>query len=42
MEGAFTSVDQIKVSILFDSMEAFRAFDERIGPIITEMGLDPG
>ena len=38
LEVAFGSGDQMKVSILFDSMEAFQAFGERIGPIINEMG----
>ena len=42
LEIAFGSGDQMKVSILFDSMEAFQAFGERIGPIIHEMGVDPG
>ena len=32
----------MKVSVLFDSMQAFQAFGERIGPIISEMGVDPG
>ena len=42
MEVAFGSGDQMKVSVLFDSMEAFDAFGERIGPIINEMGVDLG
>ena len=42
LEIAFGSGDQMKVSILFDSMEAFQAFGARIGPIIHEMGVDPG
>ena len=42
LEVAFGSGDQMKVSILFDSMEAFQAFGERIGPIINDLGVDPG
>ena len=42
LEVAFGSGDQMKVSILFDSMESFRAFGERAGPMINEMGVDPG
>ena len=48
LEVCFGSGDQMKVSVLFDSMQAFQAFGERIGPIkrigpiIREMGVDPG
>ena len=42
LEIAFGSGDQMKVSILFDSMEAFQVFSERMSPIVHEMGLDPG
>ena len=42
LEVCFGSGDQMKVSVLFDSMQAFQAFGERIGPIISEMGVDPG
>ena len=42
LEIAFGSGDQIKVSVLFDSIEAFQVFGERISPLIHEMGVDPG
>ena len=42
LEVCFGSGDQMKISVLFDSMQAFQAFGERIGPIISEMGVDPG
>ena len=38
----FWSGDQIKVSLLFDSKEHFESFGEKIGPALSEMGMDPG
>ena len=32
----------MKVSLLFDSVEHFESFGAKIGPILTEMGMDPG
>ena len=32
----------MKVSLLFDSSEHFESFGAKIGPILTEMGMDPG
>jgi hypothetical protein len=32
----------MKVSLLFDSMEHFESFGAKIGPILSEMGMDAG
>ena len=32
----------MKVSLLFDSREHFESFSAKIGPVFSEMGLDPG
>ena len=32
----------MKVSLLFDSKEHFDAFGTKIGPLLSEMGMDPG
>ena len=32
----------MKVSLLFDSKEHFDAFGAKIGPVLSEMGMDPG
>jgi hypothetical protein len=42
LEVCFGSGDQIKVSELFDSQEHLDAFGARLGPILEEMGIDPG
>jgi len=42
LELCFGSGDQMKVSLLFDSMEHFESFGAKIGPILSEMGMDAG
>lgn len=42
LELCFGSGDQMKVSLLFDSKEHFESFGAKIGPILSEMGMDPG
>ena len=42
LEVCFGSGDQMKVSILFDTMEAFEKFGERLQPVLQELGMDPG
>ena len=42
LELCFGSGDQMKVSLLFVSREYFESFGEKIGPVLSEMGLDPG
>ena len=42
LELCFGSGDQMKVSLLFDSKEHFDAFGAKIGPVLSEMGMDPG
>ena len=32
----------MKVSLLFDTKEHFELFGENIGPVLSEMGIDPG
>ncbi len=32
----------MKVSLPFDSKEHFESFGAKIGPILSEMGMDPG
>jgi hypothetical protein len=32
----------MKVSLLFDSMEHFESFGAKIGPVLSEMGMDAG
>ena len=32
----------VRVSEIWDSREQFQAFGERLMPMITEMGIDPG
>ena len=32
----------MKVSLLFDSKEHFEAFGAKLGPILSEMEMDPG
>ena len=42
LEVCFGSGDQMKVSVLFDSMDAFEKFGERLQPVLQEHGRDPG
>ena len=42
LEICFGSGDQMKVSVLFDSMDAFEKFGERLQPVLQELGMDPG
>ena len=42
LEVCFGSGNQMKVSLLFDSMEAFEKFGERLQPVLQELGMDPG
>jgi hypothetical protein len=42
LEVCFGSGDQMKVSLLFDSMDAFEKFGERLQPVLQELGMDPG
>ena len=42
LEVCFGSGDQMKVSVLFDSMDAFEKFGERLQPVLQELGMDPG
>ncbi len=42
LEICFGSGDQMKVSILFDSMDAFKNFGKRLQPVLEELGMDPG
>jgi hypothetical protein len=32
----------MKVSVIFDSQKDFEAMGARLGPILDEMGIDPG
>ena len=42
LEVCFGDGDQMKVSVLFDSMDAFEKFGERLQPVLQELGMDPG
>ena len=42
LEVCFGSGDQMKVSVLFDSMDAFEKFGEGLQPVLQELGMDPG
>ena len=42
LEVCFGSGDRMKVSVLFDSMDAFEKFGERLQPVLQELGMDPG
>lgn len=42
LELCFGSGDQMKVSLLFDSIKHFESFGAKIEPILSEMGMDPG
>ena len=42
LEVCFGSGNQMKVSLLFDSMEAFEKFSESLQPVLQELGMDPG
>jgi hypothetical protein len=41
-EVCFGSGDDFKVSQVWDSKEQFDAFGARLGPILAELGVDPG
>ena len=41
-EVCFGSGDDVKVSMVWDSQEQFAAFGARLGPILAELGIDPG
>jgi hypothetical protein len=41
-ELCFGSDDNLKVSQVWDSQEELDGFGERLRPILTEMGIDPG
>ena len=41
-EICFGSGDNFKVSMVWDSQEQFDAFGARLGPILAELGIDPG
>ena len=42
LELCFGSGNKMKVSLLFDSKEHFEAFGAKKGPVLSEMGMDPG
>ena len=42
LEVCFGSGDQMKVSLLFDSMDAFEKFGENLLPVLQEFGMDSG
>jgi hypothetical protein len=41
-EICFGSGDKLKVSQVWDSKEQLDAFGARLGPILAELGIDPG
>lgn len=41
-EICFGSGDNFKVSMVWDSQEQLDAFGARLGPILAELGIDPG
>ena len=38
----FLADGNVRVSEIWDSLEQFQAFGERLMPILTEIGIDPG
>ena len=38
----FLSDGNVRVSEVWDSLEQFQAFGERLMPVLTEVGIDPG
>jgi hypothetical protein len=38
----FLSDGNLRVSEIWDSLEQFQAFGERLMPVLTEIGIDPG
>jgi hypothetical protein len=38
----FLSEGNVRVSEIWDSQEQFQAFGERLMPLLTEVGIDPG
>ena len=41
-EIAYGSGDKMKVVVLFDSIEQFEDFGQKLGPILEEYKMDPG
>ena len=41
-EVCFGEGDQMKVSVVYDSMEAFEEHGKKLAPIVVEMGFDVG
>ena len=41
-EICFGSGDNLQVSLVWDSQEQLDAFGARLGPILAELGIDPG
>jgi len=41
-EISFGSGDNFRVSMVWDSKAQFDAFGARLGPILAELGIDPG
>ncbi len=41
-EVCFGEGDQMKVSVVYDTMESFEDHGKKLGPILEEMGIDPG
>ena len=37
-----TDAERFEVSLLFDTMEAFKKFGDRLQPVLQELGMDPG
>ena len=42
LEVCYGSGDQMKVSVLFDTIEQLEAFGNKIKPLFEEIGFDPG
>jgi hypothetical protein len=38
----FLADGNVRVSEIWDSLEQFQAFGERLMPVLTEVGIDPG
>jgi hypothetical protein len=38
----FLAGGNVRVSEIWDSLEQFQAFGERLMPVLTEVGIDPG
>ena len=42
LEVCYGSGDQMRVSVLFDTIEQLEAFGNKIKPLFEEIGFDPG